>query len=345
MPRLRRSSPDQSGWTRRRRGRGFAYLDSAGERIDDPVALDRLRSLAIPPAWRDVWICPHPNGHLQAVGTDDRGRRQYLYHRQWRLQRDRAKHAKVIEFGRRLPAARVRVARDLALPGMPRARALALAFRLLDIGFFRVGSACYAEENGSFGLATLLKEHARVTPDGVEFEYIAKGGIERHLVMEDQAVRAAVTTLKRRRGGGPELIAWRGPTGWQHLSSDDINAYLKEMIHPDVSAKDFRTWHATVLAAVELATTPGTRSSTTARKRVITGAMKAVSESLGNTPTVCRQSYVDPRVIDLYNDGVTIRPALARIPSARSAEEDPERRTQMRLERAVVRLLNGADHH
>ncbi|WP_432573050.1 DNA topoisomerase IB [Kineococcus sp. SYSU DK005] len=313
MPRLRRVSSSSPGFTRRRRGRGWEYLDTAGGRITDPAVVERIAKLAIPPAYTDVWICPHPNGHLQAVGTDERGRRQYRYHEQWRAERDRAKHDRVLEVAAQLPRARERVAAHLRLPGLPRERVLAAAFRLLDLGFFRVGGDAYAEENGSYGLATLKREHVVQHGDELVFRYVAKSGKDRTAVIADPDVVEVVRSLKRRRGGGDDLLAWKAGSRWHDVTSDDVNAYLRETIGPDVSAKDFRTWHATVLAAVALAVSVQAAASPTARKRAVTRAVAEVSEYLGNTPAVCRSSYVDPRVVDLFDDGVTIAPALEQL--------------------------------
>ncbi|WP_432547834.1 DNA topoisomerase IB [Kineococcus sp. SYSU DK004] len=310
MPRLRRVSSSSPGFTRRRRGRGWSYLDTRGELIADPDVIARIDAIAIPPAYRDVWICPFPNGHLQAVGTDDRGRRQYRYHEEWRRRQDRAKHERVLEVADHLPAAREVVEQHLALPGMPRERVLAAAFRLLDLGFFRVGGESYADENGSYGLATLRKEHVHQRGDDLVFSYVAKSGKDRHLVVSDPAVREVVRSLKRRRGGGDDLLAWKEGGRWHDVTSADVNAYLHEVVGPDVSAKDFRTWHATVLAAVALAVSVPAATSATAKKRAVTRACTEVSEYLGNTPSVARSSYIDPRVIDLFDDGVTIEPAL-----------------------------------
>ena len=290
----------------------------------------------IPPAWRDVWICPHPNGHIQAVGTDDAGRRQYLYHPWWRKKRDEAKHDRVLEVASRLPLAREVVHEHLTLDGMPRERALAAAFRLLDLGFFRIGGESYAEQNGSYGLATIEKEHVRVEGDLVVFEYIAKSGKERLVGLADQPVRDVVQALKRRRTGGPELLAYREDGAWRDVTSADINSYVKDVVGGEVSAKDFRTWHGTVLAAVALAVSARVAGSPTARKRAISRAMKEVSEYLGNTPTVARASYVDPRLIDLYEDGVTIEPALRQLGEGASFGEPA---THGAIERAVLELL------
>jgi DNA topoisomerase IB len=316
-------------------GRGFVYLDGEGRRLCSEDG-QRCRDLVIPPAWRDVWISPYPNGHLQAVGTDDAGRRQYLYHPYWREKRDAAKHERVLTVAARLPTARERVHEHLQLPGMPRERALATAFRLLDLGFFRVGGESYAEENGSYGLATLAKEHVHTEGSTVVFEYVAKSGKHRHVAVADEDVRVAITTLKRRRGGGEDLLAYRRGSTWVDVTSSDINEYVKDVVGGEVSAKDFRTWHATVLAAVALAVSSPVSQSPTARKRAVSRAMQEVSQYLGNTPTVARASYVDPRVIDLYEDGITIEGALDQLGRDVSFGQPA---THGAVERAVLELL------
>ena len=335
MPRLRTVSPNSPGWTRRRSGRGFVYLDEDGGRLSTDASL-RCRQLVIPPAWNEVWICPVDNGHIQAVGTDDAGRRQYMYHQKWREKRDESKHDRVLTVAARLPKARRKVVAHLALDGMPRDRALATAFRLLDLGFFRIGGETYAEENGSYGLATIEKSHVRIEKGSVVFDYVAKSGKERLIALADQPVRDAIDVLRRRRGGGPELLAYREGTRWRDVTSTDINTYVKEIVGDDVSAKDFRTWHGTVLAAVALAAENDKGGSKTARKRAVAGAMREVADYLGNTPTVARGSYVDPRVIDLFEDGITISPAL------RVVREDislGDGATHGRIEQAVLELL------
>jgi DNA topoisomerase I len=331
VPRLRRVSPSRPGWSRQRRGRGFSYIDESGR----PLAADdvvRCRALAIPPAWRDVWICPLANGHLQATGTDDAGRRQYLYHTAWRDRRDKAKFDRVLEFAARLPRARHVVADHLALPGMPRERVLGTAFRLLDLGFFRIGGEEYADDNGSYGLATLEKRHAHIEDRSIVFEYPAKSGQERLIAVADDAVLEAVTELRRRRGGGPELLAYRDGRRWRDVSSGDINSYLKAIIGGEVSAKDFRTWHGTVLAAVALAEAANGTTSERGRTRAVRAAMTDVAEYLGNTPRIARGSYVDPRVIDLFERGITIAPT--RTTNTGGADRE-------RVERAVLRMLRA----
>ena len=335
MPRLRTVSPKDPGWTRRRAGKGFVYLDQFGQRLTPPEA-ERCKLLVIPPAWREVWICPAPNGHLQAVGTDDAGRRQYLYHEQWRRLRDKSKHDRVLTVAARLPGAREVVAEHLQLDGMPYERALGTAFRLLDLGFFRIGGEAYAEANNSFGLATIRKRHVSIEGNSVVFDFVAKSGKERYVALADDLVRGAVEDLLRRRSGGPDLLAYRDGRQWRDVTSSDINAYIKEVVGGEVSAKDFGTWHGTVIAAVSLAEENEKARTPTARKRAVAAAMREVSSYLGNTPTVARASYVDPRIIDLFVDGVTIPPTLA------STDQDlSDGTTHGEVERAVLDLLEA----
>jgi len=323
MNRLRRADCSQPAITRRRRGRGFEYLDAGGRRVEHLETLERIRALAIPPAWTEVWICTDPNGHLQAVGTDAAGRRQYRYHERWRQRRDQEKFDEMISFARSLPRLRRIAAADLGEDG--RRRELAGAVRLLDRGFFRVGGEEYADENHSYGLATLEKSHVELA-DGsaLVFDYPAKSGKRRVQAVVDPEVYALVASLKRRRG--KRLFAIR---------SSDINAYIKEATGGDFSAKDFRTWHGTVLAAVALAVSEQA-TSPTGRTRAISRAVNEVAHYLGNTSAVCRASYIDPRVFDRYRAGITISPALDGL-----AQIDEERApaTQGPIERAVLRLL------
>ena len=313
MVRLRRSRLDAPGWTRRRAGRGFVYLDGTGHRIEDPEALARIRSLAVPPAWRDVWICPWPHGHVQATGLDAAGRRQYLYHPQWRRRRDRLKHDHVLDVARRLPAARRAVRADVRLDGMPRQKALALAFLLLDLAYLRVGGEGYAAANGSYGLATLRREHVRVhADDTVHLTFPAKSGQVRDTLVDDAEVAAGVRTLVRRHDENPELLAWKDESGWHDVTSADVAAYVRERLGGEATPKDFRTWHATVLAARALADAGEVPSSDRARRRAVTQAVREVAAELGNTPAVCRASYVDPRVIDLWERGEHIGRARSR---------------------------------
>ena len=331
MPRLRRTSPDQPGWTRRRAGRGFVYLDQQGARLPEEAA-QRARDLVIPPAWKNVWITPYPNGHLQAVGTDDAGRRQYLYHPQWRERRDAEKFDRMLLFGKALTKARERVLVDLGLEGMPLERACAAAVRLLDLGYFRIGNDVYADENGSFGLTTLERRHVRRRQDSLIFAFVGKSGVEHEITIDDAVVVEAIEIMRRRRGGDDRLLSYRNGRSWRSLLPDLVNDYVRESTGLESTAKDFRTWHATVLAAAALAETPEPGATKASQKRAIAGAMKEVSSFLGNTPTLARTSYVDPRVVDAYQRGKTIDKA-----TRRTYETTDER--QAALERATLKLL------
>jgi DNA topoisomerase-1 len=319
-----------------RRGRGFSYEEEDGTTIEDRETIERIRELAIPPAWKDVWICPYPNGHIQATGYDDAGRKQYLYHPVWRENRDREKFAEMERFARALPRMRERTDADLARRGLVRERVLACAVRLLDLGFFRIGSERYAEENETFGLATLRKRHVRVERGVAVFDYTAKNSRRHRQEIADPAIVPTIKALKQRSGGGDDLLAFRNGRSWRDVESAQINEYLKAVTGGDYSAKDFRTWNATVLAAVDLATNGVDASTKTARKRAAAAATKRVAAYLSNTPAVCRASYIDPRVFDRYDSGETIRPGLRRIVNGQRPDEFPDRE---RIERAVLRLL------
>lgn len=274
------------------------------------MILARIDALVIPPAWEDVWISKHEGGHIQALGTDAAGRRQYRYHDEWRRKRDLEKFDRILDFADLLPALRERIKADLQLPGMPEQRVLACAARLLDIGFFRVGSEEYAEQNNTFGLATILREHTSLDSDGtVTFDYIAKSGKHRVQAVADPEVCEVVATLLAREDDpNPELLAFISESGeWIDVKSRAINAYLNAASNgASLSAKDFRTWSATVLCAVALAASESAATSKSAIKRAVTRAVKETADYLGNTPTVCRASYIHPRVIDLFEGGVTI---------------------------------------
>ncbi len=339
MPRLKRVNVAAPGLSRRRAGDRWEYLDASGAVVADPATVARADALVLPPAWRDVWICALPHGHIQATGVDARGRRQYRYHDQWRVMRDLHKHERILDFAASLPSAREVVARDLAVSSVSRRRVLSCAVRLLDMGFFRVGSEQYAEANGTFGLATLRKSHVKVSRDGVvSFEYVAKSGKLRERELFDPEVSRTVTTLKRRRSDveDDELLAWQEGRRWVDVKSHDINEHVRELTGGDYTAKDFRTWGATVLCAVGLAVSTGAAESPTARKRAVTRVVKEVSEHLGNTPAVCRASYIDPRIIDLYENGVTVADEL---PSLGEDGGFGHPATQGPVEEAVLRLL------
>ena len=341
MPRLRRVDCAVAGITRRRRGRGFEYLDESGERIEDEDILERIRALAIPPAWEEVWICADPLGHIQATGMDARGRKQYRYHDLWRERRDREKFDAMLDFARALPTLRERVRRDLRRRKISRERVLACAVRLLDRGFFRIGSEDYAEENETYGLATMRKRHVTVNGDSVVFDYEAKGGKRRVQVVGDSSISGLVRTLRRRRGGGHELLAYRNGRAWKDVRSDEINDYIKDAIGERHSAKDFRTWNATVLAAVVLAASARERDlrSEGGRNRAKRDAVKQVANYLGNTPAVCRASYIDPRVFDRFDGGLTVGGVFERLPD--DPADWPE--VQGPIEEAVLDLIDRRD--
>jgi DNA topoisomerase IB len=304
--------------------------------IKDPRTLARIKALVIPPAWEDVWICVDPQGHIQAIGTDAAGRRQYRYHDLWREQRDQDKHDRVLEFGRILPRIREVVCHHLESQGLTRDRVLAVAIRLIDLGFFRPGGEEYAEENGTFGLATIRKEHVTLSRGQLMFEYPAKGAIQREQAVAEDQVCAVVRSLRRRRGGGGQLLVYRSGPRWHHVTAADINDYLREVSGGDFTAKDFRTWHATVLAAVGLAVSEPAAGREAARKRAIARVVREVAGYLGNTPAVARASYIDPRVIELYEDGHTIAAVLGDLGRDYGFGDLA---TRGRAESAVVKLL------
>ena len=323
MPRLRRADPGAPGLSRKRSGNGFTLLDARGERLDDQSVRARVSDLVIPPAWEDVWICPDPRGHVQATGTDARGRRQYVYHPEWHLQRARRKFDDMLAFAKILPVLRERVAEDMDRPRLSSQQVLAVTVRLLDRGFFRIGSEGYAAENGTYGLATLHKQHVSISGDALVFDFTAKHGLRREQRVIDPVSADVVKTMRRRRGGGDELLAFKEGGTWQDVRSEHINAYLKDRTGIDVSAKDFRTWNATVLAAISLAVTGAARDSKTARKRLETRAAKEVAQYLGNTPAVARSSYIDPRIFDRFRSGLTVAEALERGIEEADADPDP----------------------
>ncbi|MFL6155997.1 MAG: DNA topoisomerase IB [Marmoricola sp.] len=329
--RLRRTTPQQPGWRRVRRGRGFSYLDAAGQ----PLAaadVERVKALVIPPAWVDVWICPFPNGHLQCVGQDEAGRRQYLYHPAWREQQDAKKFERVMELARRLPGARRQLQAALARTGPPdRETALAAAVRLVDLGCFRLGDDAYTETYGSHGLTTLQCRHVQTTGGGLVFDFVGKSGVEHLIEIDDRALVRTVTAMRARRRGDARLLAYRGPSRWEEIASDDVNQAIRDFVGLDVTAKDFRTWHGTVRVAATLASQER-GASATERARQVRKAVADAADLLGNTPTVARGSYVNPRVIDLFEDGVTISSTVARL------SKDPTK-AQDQLDRAVVKLL------
>jgi DNA topoisomerase-1 len=312
-------------------------MDEDGRKVTEPEVLLRIDELRIPPAWEEVWICPYPVGHIQATGQDAAGRKQYLYHQRWRERRDQEKFDEMIAFARSLPQMRTTVAAHLAQDGMGRQRVLACAVRLLDRGFFRVGGEDYAVENESYGLATMRKEHVTVTRSGaITFDYPAKSGQRRIQSLADPEVVDVVRRLKRRRGGGDELLAYLDGRTWRDIKSPEINEYVKQVTGGGFSAKDFRTWNATVLAAVALAVSGEASRSQTGRKRAVSRAVKEVARYLGNTPAVCRTSYIDPRVFDRFRDGITIGGVLPALVDELEADNSS---LQGVVEEAVLDLI------
>ena len=354
---LVRVDPAAPGFSRRRRGRGWSFYDCAGAPITDPGEIARIKSLAIPPAWQEVWICPDPEGHIQAVGTDAAGRRQYRYHEEWRRRRDQEKYERVLTLGHTLPDVRAELVRRLQEKGLGRDRVLAAGVRMLDIGVFRPGGEEYApgrgddgdadegdDEDGTFGLATLRREHVHLERGAVVFSYPAKGGVPRTLALRDPLLHRLVNALLRRRGGGEDLLAYRIGRGWHDVRAEDLNAAVKDLIGEEFSCKDLRTWNATVLAAVTLAAKAahgGVPERERTRKRVVNRALEEVATHLGNTPTVARSSYVDPRVIERFTEGRTVLRALRRLGNGSHVPDLTEDATRAAVERAVVRLISS----
>jgi DNA topoisomerase IB len=336
------------------------FLAPDGGRIEDRAEIARIKSLVIPPAWRDVWISPDPRGHIQAVGTDDAGRRQYRYHDDWRRARDQEKHDRVLSLGLKLADVRGEITTRLEASGLHRERVLAGAVRMLDIGVFRAGGEQYApscgddgsdncghdgddhDESGTFGLATLRREHVTLRRGLIHFDYPAKGGVPRKLDLRDPLLHRLVNGLLRRKGGGEDLLAYRlNRTSWHDVRSEDLNNAVKELAGDRFTCKDLRTWNATVLAAVTLAGAVAEEgrvpSAKRARARLVRHAITTVSDHLGNTPTVAKNSYVDPRVVEQFEEGRTVLVALKRLETPDLTDD----RSRAAVERAVVRLIRG----
>ncbi|WP_433222914.1 DNA topoisomerase IB [Dactylosporangium sp. CS-047395] len=307
--RLRRSHLDKPGLGRRRSGKGFTYLDTDGKPLRDAGAVERIKELVIPPAWQHVWISPDERGHIQAIGVDAAGRKQYLYHPQWREQQDRVKFDHVLEVAERLPGMRDRIRADLTGGrGLSRDRVLAAIAGLLDLGMFRVGGAASAnrEEDPSYGLSTLRPDHVRCSGGCVLLEFTGKSGIEHASGVDDGEICAVLRELRKRRKGEDRLFAYWDPAArkWHEVDAAEINEYLRDVSGEQMTAKDFRTWHGTVTAALAL-DEAGPQPTQTKRRKAVASAMKEVAEKLGNTPAVARASYVDPRVVEAYEEGDT----------------------------------------
>ncbi len=298
---LRWTTDAKPGFTRRRAGRGFWYRDVDRRTIRDPEILERIRSLAVPPAWTDVWICPDPKGHLQATGRDARGRKQYRYHAAFRSRREHAKFERILAFARLLPAIRERVDADLARPGMPREKVLAAVVRLLELTLIRVGNEEYARLNQSFGLTTLRDRHATIEGSRVRFRFRGKSGVRHEVTIRDR--RLARVVARCQELPGQDLLEFVDEDGEvRDVRSDDVNAYLREISGEDVSAKDFRTWAGTVLAYRALRSLQPVDGDRGARRNVVE-AVRQTAEALRNTPSVTRQSYVHPAVLEAYLEG------------------------------------------
>lgn len=304
MARLRRSRTTKPGLGRRRSGSGFSYVATDGSTIRDPEIRERIDSLAIPPAWTHVWIAPDPLGHIQAIGTDAAGRRQYLYHPVWREKRDATKFDRALDLAATLPSARAQVTRDLRTAGPTRERALAAAFRILDTASPRVGGERYLESNGSFGLTTLIGSHVTTRGDHVAIHFRGKGGLDWQAEFDDRDLATVLRVLKR-RGATARLLSWKDEKAWHPLAASDVNEYVRERTHGEFTAKDFRTLRGTIVAAESLAAS-GPSKIRRERQAAITKAFIDASDVLGNTPTIAKKSYVDPRVVNLYRRGRTI---------------------------------------
>jgi len=329
---LRYVHDDQPGIARRKRGKTFYYVDADGDRIKDADTLARIRSLVIPPAWADVWICKQPLGHLQATGRDARGRKQYRYHPRWRSVRDESKYERMLKFGKALPAIRKAVDAALKLPGLPREKVLATIVYLLEATMMRIGNEEYARENKSFGLTTLRERHVRLDGTKVEFRFRGKSGVNHTVQVQDR--RLANTIRRTLDLPGQELFQYVDDDGNPHtVGSADVNEYLQSIAGEDYTAKDFRTWSGTVLAAVALLEYEKYDSEAQAKKNIVQ-AIESVAKKLGNTPTICRKCYVHPAVIESYLDG-TMLTALRE----RAKEELREDLHDLRPEEAAVLAL------
>jgi len=307
---LRYVSDSKPGIRREKDGDSVRYLDAKGEPVDDDTTLKRIKSLVIPPAWTDVWICPQANGHLQATGRDARGRKQYRYHPKWRNVRDEVKYERMINFGKSLPTIRAEVDKALKQPGLPREKMLATIVYLLEATMMRVGNEEYARTNKSFGLTTLRNRHVKVDGSDVEFKFRGKSGVYHKVQVHDR--RLARIIRSTRDLPGQELFQYLDEEGETHsIDSSDVNEYLRTITGEDYTAKDFRTWSGTVLAALALQEFEKFDSETQAKKNIVR-AIESVAEKLGNTPSICRKCYVHPAVLDAYLEGSVLDAMRAR---------------------------------
>jgi DNA topoisomerase I len=322
VPGLARSDLRSPGITRERSGEGFRYRDPSGAEITQQEALQRIGALAIPPAWTNVWISPDPWGHIQATGVDSRGRTQYRYHQLWREQRDAQKFMHMLRFASVLPALRAATVRDLARGALDRDRVAAGAVRLIDLGLFRIGGEKYAELDHHYGATTLEKRHVTVTDDGMMFDYIAKEGKRRVITVTDEVVLPTVQALAHSDNGLDTLFSYQHSGAWRILHSHDVSNYIAAQASGHFTAKEFRTWNATVLMALALANA-GPSPTARRRTRVIAASIRVVADWLGDTPTVARKSYIDPRLIDRYQSEGEL-PAIPALSAALPAPAEAE---------------------
>jgi DNA topoisomerase I len=328
---LRYISPNGHGIHRNRRGKGFVYTNSAGNAVRDAKTLTRIRSLVIPPAWQNVWICSDALGHIQAIGKDKRGRKQYRYHPQWRKVRDQNKYDRLIDFAKALPKIRHHVRRDIRQPGLPREKVLGAVVQLLEITLIRVGNEEYARTNHSYGLTTMRNRHVAVKGASIHFEFRGKSGIEHTVDLHDSRLARIISACQHLPG--QELFEYVDDDGTRHsIRSDEVNDYLQGITKEDFTAKEFRTWAGTVLAVTQLRQLLPFRSQTQAKKNVVT-AIRSVAKRLGNTIAVCRKCYVHPVVVTAYLDGTLL--AISNETEATGSNS----RSLRAAENAMVKLL------
>ena len=313
---LRYATDEVRGFTRRRRGRGFSYHDQQGNAIRDPEVIKRIRSNVIPPAWTDVWICPWPNGHIQATGRDARGRKQHRYHPDFRAARDQAKFGRLVEFAAVLPRIRKRVDRDLSRPGVPREKVLAAVVRLLELTLIRVGNDEYTRLNQSFGLTTLRGRHVQLEGTAIRFRFKGKGGLPHEVGLRDRRLAAVIRRCQELPG--QELFQYMEDGTVGDVSSDDVNNYLREISRGDFTAKDFRTWAGTVLAYQSLCELPEPPDERTTKRNVVE-AVRRTARALRNTPAVSRQAYIHPAVLEAYVEGAIEAAEIEDLTSAEQA--------------------------
>ena len=335
---LRYVSDTRPGIRRKRQGKGFRYVGPDGAPMHDADVMHRIRSLVIPPAWTNVWICPIPNGHLQATGRDARGRKQSRYHPRWSTVRDETKYERMALFGSALPKIRERVEQDLARPGLPREKILAAIVHLLETTFIRVGNAEYAKQNGSYGLTTLRNKHVSVKGSTVTFDFKGKSGIEHNIDMRDRRLAAIIKRCQDLPGY--ELFQYLDPEGERHsIDASDVNEYLRQITEQDFTAKDFRTWAGTVLACEMLRDSEPFENESQAKKNVV-AAIKKVAQRLGNTPSVCRKCYVHPAVLESYFGGEMMKAFKKQVAEEVEREVEKDLKALRDEEHALLQLLN-----